>query len=369
MRVLHVVASDRRRGGEILARGVIGALAREGLDQRVAVLHPSPEPQVAFDAPVNPLHSSGWRVPGIRTDLGILNALRTLAAAWAPDVIQAWGGEPFRYSLVAAGGRPVVYTRIGWASSIATKGPRRMAHARLLRRAARVIAVADAVRAETVGLFGLPEDRVVMIPSVRDPKALEPARGREAVRRDLGIPTEAPVLLSLGALSPEKDPLAHLEVGRRVRDRLGDAIHVVAGDGSLRSAVEQAARAAGDSIRVLGPVSEVGDLLAASDALLLASRSEGMPMVLVEAGMAGLPVAAYSVAGVPEVIEDGRTGLLAPAGNVEALAAAAIQLLSDPELRRSLGRAARERCLERYDVGPAAVRYQAVYEEVAAGRR
>jgi glycosyltransferase involved in cell wall biosynthesis len=81
--------------------------------------------------------------------------------------------------------------------------------------------------------------------------------------------------------------------------------------------------------------------------------------------MAGLPAAGFAVAGAPEVIEDGRTGLLASSGDEEGLAGRVQQLLEDEELRRAMGRAARARCLERFEIGPISRRYLSVYGEVA----
>ncbi|MGH2723318.1 MAG: glycosyltransferase family 4 protein [Actinomycetota bacterium] len=368
MRILHVVATDQRRGGEILAGDVAGALAGEGIDQRVAVLRPTGGSGLSFAVPTVEM-PRGWFVPGLRTDAAAVRSLRRVVREWAPDVVQGWGGEPFRYAVFSARGRPVVYTRIGLAAPRATSGLRRLGHRRLMLRAARIVAVADAVRRETVGVFGIPADRVEVIPSARDARAVEATRSRGQTRRSLGLPTEVPVVLSLGSLSEEKDPLAHLEVVRRARDSVPDAVHVVAGDGPLREAVEEAARATGPSVRFLGPVTETGNLLGASDVMLLASRSEGMPQVLIEAGMAGVASAAYAVAGVPELIVDGETGLLAPPGDVDALAGAVARLLSDEEARRAMGRLAHERCLAMFDVGVVAPRYLALYEELAAGRR
>jgi glycosyltransferase involved in cell wall biosynthesis len=92
---------------------------------------------------------------------------------------------------------------------------------------------------------------------------------------------------------------------------------------------------------------------------------EGMPAALIEAGMAGLPAAGFAVAGAPEVIEDGRTGLLASSGDEEGLAGRVLELLEDDGRRRAMGTAARERCLARFEIRPIAGRYLALYDEVA----
>jgi glycosyltransferase involved in cell wall biosynthesis len=89
---------------------------------------------------------------------------------------------------------------------------------------------------------------------------------------------------------------------------------------------------------------------------------------VIEAGITGLPVVAHAVGGVPELIVDGVTGLLCPRGDVRALATAVLRLLDDRDARRTMGAAARERCLDLYDIEAVAPRYLSVYQDVIAGR-
>jgi glycosyltransferase involved in cell wall biosynthesis len=168
-------------------------------------------------------------------------------------------------------------------------------------------------------------------------------------------------------LTWEKDPIAHLDLTSSIRREVPDLVHVFAGDGPLRSDLESAVLERGlqDRVLLLGNRPDVGDLLAASDVMLLMSLSEGMPGCLIEAGMAGLPVASYDVSGVPEVVVDGETGVLAPSGDSQVLRQGLTELLLDDPRRRAMGRAARERCLARYDIRVVAPRYLDLYSEVA----
>jgi glycosyltransferase involved in cell wall biosynthesis len=121
-------------------------------------------------------------------------------------------------------------------------------------------------------------------------------------------------------------------------------------------------------ILVLGVREDVPDLLAASDVLVLASSTEGSPAVVIEAGLLGLPVAAYAIGGVPEIVEDGRTGVLVPAGDRERLAAEVAALLVDPDRRAAMGAAGSARCRGAFEIGAVAPRYLEVYERVAGPR-
>jgi glycosyltransferase involved in cell wall biosynthesis len=99
--------------------------------------------------------------------------------------------------------------------------------------------------------------------------------------------------------------------------------------------------------------------------MLLASKTEGMPACVIEAGIAGLPVAGYALAGVPEAVVSGDTGLLVPPGDRDALTSAVTELIADAELRRRLGGGARERCRAMFDIRRVAPMYHDVYEAVA----
>jgi glycosyltransferase involved in cell wall biosynthesis len=358
-RILHLVASRQRRGAEIAAADLIGAMGELGVHQQVATLRGG---DLGFPAPTEALWT-GWRVPGIRADGGAAWRLRGLLRSWRPDVVHAHGGEAFKHAALATRRIPVAYRRIGWVSPRGRRGLRRAVHARLLRRAAVLICVAEAVARETIELLGVPDDLVVVVPTAIDAGRLRPSRPREAVRRSLGIGPSAKVLLSLGALVWEKDPMAHLAVAERVRREVPSAVHVIAGDGPIRPQVEAAVL--DGATRVLGSRRDVADLLEASDLLLLASRSEGLPNVVIEAGLAGLPAVAYDVAGVREVVQHGRTGLVAPAGDIDGLASAAARLLADPEAGRRMGDAARERCRREFEISVVAPRYLDIYRGLA----
>jgi glycosyltransferase involved in cell wall biosynthesis len=295
--------------------------------------------------------------------------LRHMLRTFRPDIVQAHGGEPLKRSAFAHDDAKLVYRRVGGAPATLHGGPRRMAYAALMRRATRVVAVADAVRDETLRLFGLAPDRVVTIPNAVDGARLRPERGPRATRDLLGVSRASRVVLSLGALTWEKDPSAHLAVAQRVLGDRADALHLIAGDGPLRHRTESTAAASpvADRIRFLGVRDDVADLLGAADVLLFASRPdgmEGMPGVLIEAGMSGVPVAGFDVAGASEVVANGVTGRLVPWGDADGLADAVLELF---ERGPSMAEAARTRCFERFSIDPIARRYLRLYEEVLSG--
>jgi len=368
VRVLHVVDSAEPRGGEIFASDLIRAIDRPDVSHRVAILRDLGGVTISYGAPTVVLPASGRTVPGFRMDPATIRGLRSIVRRWTPDIVQSHGGDTLKHAVAATTGYRIrlVYRAIGAAPSWATRGPRRVVYGRLIRSATRVVAVAEAVRHEIVARFGASEAHVVTIANGVDPERLSSERSRASVRRSLGIPSGSPVILSLGSLNWEKDPLAHLQVVSRVCQRVPAVRHLMVGDGPLRDEVSSTVGRMGlaGRVLVLGARRDIADLLRASDVVLLASRIEGMPACLIEGGMAGLPAVAYAIAGIPEIVDDGSTGVLVRPGDVGGLADSVSRLLADPETRKAMGRRARLRCRAHFDVRVIATKYLELWQEI-----
>jgi glycosyltransferase involved in cell wall biosynthesis len=368
VRVLHIVSTGRRRGAEVFASDLVGAL-KEGVEQHVVVLRGEEPVDVTYGAPVSVL---GEDRPNEALRLATVLSLRRVLRAWEPDVIQAHGGEALKYSFLAdrREGDRVVYRRIGSVHPRTTFGLRKAAYGAMMRRASRVVALGKAAREETIRVFGVRGERIVTISNGVDPIRIRPGWTRDQIRGNLGLAPDAAVGLSLGALTWEKDPLAQVEVAAQVLRRSDRAVFLFAGEGPLRGEVSRAVVRSGLEGRVilLGNRPDPGNLLVASDVLFMTSRTEGVPGAAIEGAMAGLPVVAYATGGVAEVVRDGTTGLLARPGDREGLAGHALSLLEDEDRRRTMGRAAMEWSRARFDIGLVAPKYLRLYRNVLADR-
>lgn len=367
MKTLHVVASGERRGAEMFASSLVHQLSGSGIAQRVFVLHPPVGLWSDGSTSVESAPPGGGRVPGLRLHAAAVRSLSAEIGSWEPDVILAHGGEALKHAVAAdrrRGGR-VVYRRIGDATQFGSAKLRERVFSFVVRRTAMVVAVADALRAELIDHYRLPPDRVVVIPNAVAPGSIEPTVTRHDTRAALGIADDARVVLSLGALTWEKDPLAHLRIVAGSSAPAPEVVHVIAGDGPLARDVMDAAEVSPIRTLVLGSRSDVGDLLEASDVMLVASRTEGMPACVIEAGMRGLPVASYALSGIPEVVLHGISGTLVPPGDERGLAVSLAGLLRDADARARMGAAGRDRCLSRFDIRVVADRYAQVLDEVA----
>ena len=170
-------------------------------------------------------------------------------------------------------------------------------------------------------------------------------RDKNESRRKLQLPSQRFIVLFLGLLAPVKGVDVLLKAIGRVDD--DDLFCVLVGDGPLRAELEQQVRSSRDQGRVhfagQCPRDEVADWLSAADLLVLPSFSEGRPNVILEAMACARPVVASRVGGVPELVNDGITGRLVTAGNSTDLSEAIRDLMDDPKLLLTMGKAARDR--------------------------
>lgn len=164
------------------------------------------------------------------------------------------------------------------------------------------------------------------------------------------------------------DRLKGFDLLVRALARLPDVTAVVIGDGSERAALEALSRELGvdDRIEFLGWRQDPRAYLATLDIFVLPSRSEGFPLAIVEAMLAGLPVVATDVGSVAEAVAHEETGLLVPADDVEALTAAIRRLADEPALRARLGSEAHKRALDRFTASVMAREFEQLYEELLA---
>jgi len=203
---------------------------------------------------------------------------------------------------------------------------------------------------------------------------------RDRIRRELGIVGEEPLIGMIGHLTPWKGHEVFLEIARAVADRVpharfvvvGGSIYETHGHAGYPETLRQKTAALGlsDRVRFLGIIDDIADLLAGLDVLVhTPTAPEPFGRVLAEAMAVGRPVVAARCGGIPEVVEDGVTGLLVPSADVGAFAAAVVRLLEDPVLCRRLSGAGRQRAEARFGIEAHTVSVLEAYRTVLEGRR
>ncbi len=252
---------------------------------------------------------------------------------------------------------------------------------RLLRRGLllfidRYLAVSRNLQDWLTEKVGIPSSRVACIPNGVDVTAFAGAAHERRPRRLLGAfaPPGTVLIGTVGRLDAVKDHAGLIAAFRILCEawpRQGEQLRLVLlGAGSLRAALESQVERGGLSaqVRLLGNRSDVAALLAEFDVFALSSIAEGMPGVVLEAMASGLPVVATDVGGVSEVVEAGVTGMLVPAGDPHALAAAMHAYVADEQLRRRHGDAGCARVAAHFSLRTMVSAYVALYDELL-GRR
>jgi len=206
-------------------------------------------------------------------------------------------------------------------------------------------------------------ERIEVVPNGIQLSAFGPdAAAREQIRRELGIPSDAWVIGTVGRLAPEKDHALLLRASEGLR-RAGVHLLVV-GEGPERPRLEGELL-----VHLPGMRSDVPSWLAAFDVFALSSRSEGLPLALLEAMATELPVVATRVGGVADLVEEGVTGLLVPAGDAPRLGAALAELSADRARARRMGRAGDARVRERHSAEEMAASYLRLYQRLLGAAR
>jgi glycosyltransferase involved in cell wall biosynthesis len=348
--VIHVVSSTQRRGAEMFAADLAVELERRELATDVLAL------TAGGDGAPLPFPVLGRRA----FDPSTLRALRR--ASDGARVVVAHGSRtlPACALALAGSGVPFVYRSIGDPAAWSATAARRARTALLLRRARLVTVLWRGAADVLTRGRAVPADRIRVVPNgVAAARCPVPdASDRLVARERFGLATEAPVLGYVGSLTGEKQ----VDVVIAAVARIPGAVLLVAGSGPQRAALEVlATREAPSRVRFVGTLVDPAPVYAAADAVILASRTEGMPGVLIEAGLSGRPAVAFGVGAVAEVVTDGETGVVVPPGDVRALTVGARRVLGDAA---AMGAAARRRCLARFEIGVIGADWAGVLAEV-----
>jgi glycosyltransferase involved in cell wall biosynthesis len=235
------------------------------------------------------------------------------------------------------------------------------------RAAAKIIAISQAVRLQLLAA-GLGAGRIeVVADGVEIPSCLT-SEVREEVRRRWGFRSDEVVLVNVGALTAEKGHQLLIDAFGKLWQQFAKCRLLIAGEGPLRTELEQRARNAGlESLIVFaGFVADIDSVYAAADLFVFPSLQEGAGTSLLRAMAFGLPVLALARGGVTEIIEDGKNGIVIQEASPQALAWAAAGMLGEPELRQQLGEAARQAVAARSSADRMVEETMGVFERLIA---
>jgi glycosyltransferase involved in cell wall biosynthesis len=287
------------------------------------------------------------------------------------NVVHAHQYTPFFYAAIARmlyRRVPVLFTEHGRHQPDYRRWKRVLANrCFLLRRHDRVVGVGEAVRRALIENEGLPPQRVELIYNGIDLAAFRnTGQERLCIRQEIGVAADDLVMMQVARLDYLKDHATALRMLSRLAPQCPHARLVIVGEGPEQGKIDALIQELHlqPFVRLLGLRNDVPRLLAAADLLLLSSTSEGIPLTVIEGMAASLPVVATKVGGLPEVVEDGGTGWLAPSGDAAGLAERVLRLSADPGLRMQMGRRGRERAETLFSEQQMHARYDRVFQEI-----
>jgi glycosyltransferase involved in cell wall biosynthesis len=214
--------------------------------------------------------------------------------------------------------------------------------------------------------WGISPEKVCVVPNGIELRPFENLENRNEVCQQLRLNSDRPLIMQIGRLSPQKDPEMFLAGANYVLHDRADAQLVWIGDGPLSNQVQSRISALPyqDNIRLLGRKERAYRFMAAADVVTLTSQWEGLPYSILEAMACSKPVVSTAVNGCQEVVVDGETGYLVEAGNALDWAKHVLQLVGDPQLSQTMGKAGRRRVEANYSLSAMLLRIEQVYFEL-----
>ena len=366
--MLHVVPGFHPGGAERFAVNLITHLDRDHFEPAVIGLHPATgtDIEARFAVQGIPIWHLGKR---LGFDPRTFQAIHRVVSRFRPDVIHTHQ-HVLPYSLPA-----MLYHRVpGRVHTVVTlaerevERSRRWVHRLAFKCGVVPVAVAHEVALSVRRVYGIEDVR--MIPNaipVENYRCSQTSRAPWRARQ--GFSSTDVLLVCVAGLREEKNHPLLLDAFARFAQANGDAHLIMVGDGEIRPLLQGQIETLNlkDRAHLLGWRSDVPDVLGAADVFVLGSDWEGTPLAVMEAMAAGRPVISTAVGGVPELVQDGVTGLLVPPRDPAAFAAAMRHLADHPDLRHAMGEAAGLQAEKRFGVGSAAESYMRLYESVLAG--
>jgi glycosyltransferase involved in cell wall biosynthesis len=233
------------------------------------------------------------------------------------------------------------------------------------------IAVSNEVRESIVRQIGPIQDKVFTICNAVNLKPLERPGDKTALCRQLGLKAHSHLIATVGRLTEQKGHCYLIDAATTVVSAHPDTHFLFIGDGELKDELQQQVQQGGlaANVHFLGIRDDVPHLLAAVDLFVLPSLWEGLSVALLEAMAAGKPMVATAVSGTIQVMTDGKTGLMVPPRDSQALADAILQLLSNPTQAQAMGQAAKQHVAMNFSAQKQADEHLALYRQLLKNRR
>jgi len=369
--ILHVIYSLYRGGAERLIETQILGSDRRRFEYIVCSI-------TGGDDMIDRIASTGARVYLLgkrnRGDLTAVTKLASVIRSEKVDLLHLHNSPGMFWGtlgqIMSGSGAPVLRTEHSPYRPETVPWLYRHLYPLLTARAGRIICVSGRVRSSFAAAFPALASKYVEIPNGIRLADFEKLPPRAECRAQFELPGGVKLIGSVGRLTPVKNQKLLIEALVLVRRAVPDAHLAIVGDGELHASLASYAEVhgVGECVSIITETPRIENFYGAIDVFCLSSDSEGMPLTLLEALASGVAIVSTDVGGIPDVIEDGKTGRLVPKGSTEALAGRIVELLKDPARAAELAASGRAMVRERFSAEKMVAATEAVYEELLANR-
>lgn len=357
MKILHLIQKPQLRGAEVFAASLATAMARKGHESVVVSIFPGTG-ELPFRGTFIRLNRSqrlrwfdwkGWR------------AISAIVAREKPDIVQANAGDTLRYAVMSrllfGWKAPIVFRNASTTSLYLRNSLLKAFTGFLLRRVDGVISVSEHSRQDLIRLFPFVASKCDV-----GPVGIEPvAPALPTIARD-----GEPVFLHVGGMTFEKNHRGLVRIFSKLSEQFPRSVLWLVGDGPLRAETQALVSDAGlsEQVRFFGNQRDPASYMASADMLLFPSVIEGLPSVILEAFYHRLPVVAYDVGGIPELVRPGETGWLVAKDDESRFRTAVVQVHRDEALRVQTVDKAHALVMSRYTMEAVTADFVRIYERL-----
>lgn len=367
MKVLQLVTQRQYRGAEVFAANLSNSLIAEGVEILFVGLYPPPENELRVERAKN-IDLNGQKKGFV--SFSALRRLLKLLQAEKPDIIQANGSDTLKYCYFAKyffPRIPVVYRNISMISAwLGNSRIKTILYKQLFSKIDHINSVGKMAIDDLKQAIGYPHSKTSVIRRAIPRQILDKHRAAERLRAELGLYETDKIVVHIGNFSPEKNHVFLIEAFKKIRISDPDVKLLLVGEGKLYNAIANAIVEDGmqSTIYMLGFRSDVQQIIAGTDLMVLCSKVEGVPGVLLEGAAQKVPSVAIDVGGVGEVVIDDETGILLPGFDLNEFIRACTALLNNQTQLMKLGEGAFKKVVQEYDPSTNTEKFLDLYQSL-----
>ena len=358
MRIVQLVMARQFRGAEVFAAQLSRELVSLGEEVHYVSLY-APEGKEFMPEGIS-CEDLGAKITG-RFNLGLIIKLNRFLRTYQPDIVQANAGDTLKYAVLVkwlfGHSYKIVFRNASTVSQYLKTYPQKLLASFLFRQTGQIISVSEKCKSDLVTLFPSCGSKIEVIPIGITPRPFTKLKEFSNGKVNL---------VHVGGFTFEKNHSGLIRIFNSLKNKMPNAMLWLVGDGPLQSKIKAEVQhySLSDSVFFTGAVTNPWDYIHSSKLLLLPSHIEGLPGVILESFFCRVPVVAYQVGGVGDVIEQGHTGWLIEKDDEEAFVKKTIEVLADEDQTKSMVEESFRLVVDRFDNQSIAKRFLRAYQHL-----